>query len=211
MRFHHMLRTLKVSSPMSLGVWLSSGLAIFGFFAAVISTLVLRGNFMLLAPLRWVAIAGLPFALGVALYKGVLLSTTAQPLWSRMRWLGALLSLSSGTCGLTIMLALAAFVGDDSGARSLRFASGVLLALYSVALVVEMAPLMRAFTSRSAAATIAAGSVLALVVGGAIPAALALLPDYFPHPEYLIMAATLAGALSLRHVLVIIPQRVSVS
>ena len=206
-RFHHMLRTLKFGSPMSLGVWLSSALAVFAFVAAVISVMVLRGNFMLLAPLRWVGLAGLPFALGVAMYKGVLLSATAQPVWRSMRWLGAILSISSGTCGLTVMMALAAALGDDSGALALRFSAGVLLALYTVVLLFAMRPVNHALAPRIGRGAVIGWNALAVYLGGAIPAALAFLPDYFPHVEYLIVAITLLGALSLRHVLTMIPHR----
>lgn len=208
MRFHHMLRTLKFSSPMSLGVWLSSGLAVFAFICAVVSAMLLRGDFMLIATLRWIAATGLPFALGVAIYKGVLLSATAQPVWRRMRWLGAILSISSGTCGLSVMMALAAALGDDSGAAALRFAAGVLLALYTLMLVFAMGPVNRALAPRIGRSAIIWWNALAVYMGGAIPAALAFLPDYMPHTEYIILAITLVGALSLRHVLILIPQRV---
>ncbi len=208
MRFHHMLRMLKLKSPMSLGVWLSSALAVFAFAAAVISAIVMRGNYLLIAPLRWIGLVGLPFALGVAIYKGVLLSATAQPVWSRMRWLGAVLSISAGTCGLTVMMALAAALGDDSGALALRFAAGVLLALYTLALAFAMGPVNHALAPRIGRGAVIRWNALAVYLGSAIPAALAFLPDYIPHTEYVILAITLAGTLSLRHVLVMIPHRV---
>jgi hypothetical protein len=208
-RFHHMLRMLKLRSPMSLGVWLSSGLAVFAFFEAVIAMLVVTGNFMMLTPLRWIGLAGLPFALGVAMYKGVLLSTTTQPVWGRMRWLGAILSASSGACGLTVMMALAAGLGDDSGALALRFAAGVVLALYTLALAIAMGPVNHALSPRIGKAKLIFWNALAVYVGGALAAALALAPKFFPQQEFFILAITLIGALSLRHILILIPHRVS--
>ena len=46
-------------------------------------------------PVRALGIASMPLALFMLSYPGVLLSTTSIPIWSRTRWLGALLGTSS--------------------------------------------------------------------------------------------------------------------
>jgi formate-dependent nitrite reductase membrane component NrfD len=90
-RFHHMLRVLKVRSPMSVGVWV---LSIFGGFATVlaliqathdgwISRTSLPGRMTLMLPTRLTEAAGLLPALMLSGYTGVLLAATATPLWTK--------------------------------------------------------------------------------------------------------------------------------
>src|SRR5439155_405610 len=80
LRFHHMLRVFKPSSPMSLGTWC---LTIYSFPLTVAAALSLLPEVG--AALEWArklaVVLGLLPALGSALYKGVLLSTNAQPGW----------------------------------------------------------------------------------------------------------------------------------
>ncbi len=210
LRFHHMLRVLKLRSPMSVGVWLTSILAIFAFFSALGAVLIFSaGMLFLMLPLRIVAGCGLPFALGVALYKGVLLSSTAQPAWSRMRLLGASLSISAGACGLTVLTAVATGIGFDSAAMALRFAAGVVLAILTPVLVFEMAEVNHALAPRAGRAEVVAWNAIAVYLGAAIPAALCFLPRWEGWIDYVIVALTLAGALAFRHAVVIIPHRVS--
>lgn len=209
-RFHHMLRVLKLRSAMSLGVWLTSIFAIFAFFAAMGAVLFFTaGRLFLLQPIRIVAAAGLPFALGVALYKGVLLSSTAQPVWSRMRFLGASLSISAGACGLTALTAVATAIGLDDAAVALRFAAGVVLAILTLAMVFDMSEVNRALAPRAGRAEIATWNAIVVYLGAATAAALCFLPRWAGWIDYIIVALTLAGALSFRHVVVIIPHRVS--
>ena len=96
-RFHHMLRVFKPMSPMNLGAW-----TLIGFSAPVTAIAALRligdgssndqNRFVLRSGLGTV---GLPFALTMISYAGVLLSTTSTPVWSRSRFLGALFACSS--------------------------------------------------------------------------------------------------------------------
>jgi formate-dependent nitrite reductase membrane component NrfD len=103
-RFHHMLRVFKPQSPMSMGVWALTG------FSQPVTLLALAQ----LASLRWIparflGLAGLPFALFMVAYPGVLLSTTSIPIWARTRFLGPLLgasSMSSAAGALAIAAAL---------------------------------------------------------------------------------------------------------
>src|SRR5215469_13696439 len=90
MRFHHMLRTFKPRSPMSIGVW---AISVFSFitFLAFVAAIPEAPQ----ATVRIIAAVGLLPALVVAAYKGVLFSGTAQPAWRKMRWLGAAFALSA--------------------------------------------------------------------------------------------------------------------
>jgi len=113
-RFHHMLRIWKKTSPMNHGAWALTG---FGIFCALQLALIWPasrlpfGSTLLrllvrLLPERLVSAAGLPFALTMISYPGVLLETTANPLWSHSNYLGPLFaasSLSNGAAALTLL------------------------------------------------------------------------------------------------------------
>src|SRR5271169_6319354 len=77
LRFHHMLRVFKPSSPMSLGTWC---LTIYSLplTAAVALSLIPEGGLAIEWARRIALVLGLLPALGSAMYKGVLLSTNAQ-------------------------------------------------------------------------------------------------------------------------------------
>ena len=80
LRFHHMLRVFKPGSPMSLGTWCLTIYSLPLTVAAAIS--LLPAGWMTLEWVRRLAVViGLLPALGSAVYKGVLLSTNAQPGW----------------------------------------------------------------------------------------------------------------------------------
>jgi formate-dependent nitrite reductase membrane component NrfD len=126
-KFHHMLRVFKPSSPMNLGAWSLAAYSIplqmitlrhlaadTGIFPKAIKRLLLR-----LVPERLAGILGIPCALLMVSYPGVLLSTTSTPVWSRTRLLGALFSSSSiATGAAATSLALAFTNGDDRPASS---------------------------------------------------------------------------------------------
>jgi formate-dependent nitrite reductase membrane component NrfD len=116
-RFHHMLRIFKPSSPMSLGTWTLIGYS--GMAATQVIREYLRDNNLLpeartkLSKLTRSTLllvhdaAGVPFALLVAGYTGVLLSCTANPLWSKNKWLGPLFSasaISTGAAAINLFL-----------------------------------------------------------------------------------------------------------
>lgn len=100
-RFHHMMRVVKVKSPMSLGVW---GLIAFSTLAAPNAMAEAARNGLL--P-RWIAafgprIVNLPQALlgGFVMgYTGVLLSATAIPLWGKGKYHIPAMSVCSGLAG----------------------------------------------------------------------------------------------------------------
>src|ERR1700733_1423786 len=90
LRFHHMLRVFKPSSPMSLGTW---SLTVYSLPLTVIVAInILPGG---RAALGWLHLPAVIFALlpalGSMVYKGVLFSTSSQPAWKDARWLGGYL------------------------------------------------------------------------------------------------------------------------
>src|SRR5271170_1671322 len=91
LRFHHMLRVFKPGSPMSVGTWC---LTIFSLPLTAAAALSLLAEIGL--DFKWARIlavvAGLLPGFGAAAYKGVLLSTNAQPGWKDARWLGGYLT-----------------------------------------------------------------------------------------------------------------------
>lgn len=114
-RFHHMLRVFKPTSPMNLGAWALTG---YGLHSGMLATRQLMGDGPLaveplksaskLIPSRVLGVTGLPFAVTMLSYPGVLLSSTSTPVWSRTRVLGALFacsSISTGAAALSLMLA----------------------------------------------------------------------------------------------------------
>jgi hypothetical protein len=133
LRFHHMLRVWKPGSPMSVGTWCLTVYALPLTVAAAISVLPGEGA------LEWVhrlaVMVGLVPALGSAVYKGVLLSTNAQPGWKDARWLGGYLTSSALMLGAAEMLVLSVLMGNLRAAAILRLALGLLLVLNAVPLV----------------------------------------------------------------------------
>jgi hypothetical protein len=118
---------------MSLGTWCLTVYALPLTVAAAISLLP-GGD----GPLEWIrrlaVLAGLAPALGAAVYKGVLLSTTAQPGWKDARWLGAYLTSAALMLGSAEMLVLAVVMEQARAAAVARLALGLLLVLNAVPL-----------------------------------------------------------------------------
>ena len=134
LRFHHMLRVFKPGSPMSLGTWC---LTIFSL------PLTAAAAFSLLAELGWdfewaritAVVVGLLPGFASAAYKGVLLSTNAQPGWKDARWLGGYLTNSALLMGCAELLVLSALMGQTQATAILRTAFIVLLLLNMIPLV----------------------------------------------------------------------------
>src|SRR5437763_1015308 len=133
LRFHHMLRVFKPSSPMSLGTWC---LTIYSFPLTVAAALSLlpEGGMTLEWVRRIAVVLGLLPALASAIYKGVLLSTNAQPGWRDARWLGGYLTNSALLLGCAEMLVLAVLLGQERASSLLRPALVLLLVLNLVPL-----------------------------------------------------------------------------
>src|ERR1700733_8767493 len=170
LRFHHMLRTFKPGSPMSLGTWC---LTIFSL------PLTAAAGFSLLAELGWdfewaritAVVVGLLPGFGSAAYKGVLLSTKAQPGWKDARWLGGYLTNSALLMGCAELLVLSAVMGQTQAIAILRTAVIVLLVLNVIPLALLFANLRPAhallYTREQqwgVGALIAAGALIPLVL-----------------------------------------------
>jgi hypothetical protein len=168
LRFHHMLRVFKPSSPMSLGTWC---LTIFSL------PLTAAAGLSLLAELGWnfewarilAVVVGLLPGFGSAAYKGVLLSTNAQPGWKDARWLGGYLTNSALVMGCGELLVLCALMGQTQAISILRTAFIVLLVLNVIPLGLLFANLQpthaRLYTREQqwrVGAIIAAGMVIPL-------------------------------------------------
>jgi formate-dependent nitrite reductase membrane component NrfD len=126
-RFHHMLRVWKPKSPMNLGAWALSGyslpvglLAFKQLTGDVPQTPAPLKKAGALVPSRAVGAAGIPFALAMLSYPGVLLSTTSTPVWARTRFLGALFASSSMATGAAALSLALALRGKGSGDRELE-------------------------------------------------------------------------------------------
>lgn len=132
LRFHHMLRVWKPSSPMSLGTWSLTAYAAPLTVLALMSFLPVGAG---IEPLRRVLlVVGLVPAMAAAVYKGVLFSTTAQPGWSKARWLGGYFANSALLLGAVELLLLATAMGQPKAAAMLGLGSMLLLVLNAVAL-----------------------------------------------------------------------------
>jgi hypothetical protein len=199
LRFHHMLRVFKPSSPMSLGTWC---LTAFALPLTVLAALSLPG--IALPWVRWVAvIAGLPPALGAAVYKGVLFSTSAQPGWKDARWLGGYLTNSAFLLGCAGLLALSILTGQERAAAILRAALGMLLVLNLIPLGLLAANLRPALARTSARAPLWRAGLLALGGGTLIPLALVLVGG--GPPLMLAVTFVLLGSLVIRFMIIKIP------
>src|SRR5699024_3956684 len=92
-RFVNMLRTLKVTSPMSVGSWILTAFSTGAGVAAAAEADRLTGARLPLGPLRWVlrglerpaGLLGLVTGPALATYTAVLLSDTATPTWNHAR------------------------------------------------------------------------------------------------------------------------------
>jgi hypothetical protein len=146
LRFHHMLRVIKLGSPMSVGTWCLTIYSLPLTLVAVVSLL----SWPVLEPIRdlvpsgvlsfleWVrmpaVIAALLPALGSAVYKGVLISTNSQPGWKQARWLGGYLTSAAPLLGTTLLFSLALVMKREQAAATLRVCLIPLLALNFVVL-----------------------------------------------------------------------------
>jgi hypothetical protein len=203
LRFHHMLRIFKPSSPMSLGTWC---LTVYSFPLTVAAALGLLPAGW--PPLEWIRIAAVILALlpalGSALYKGVLLSTNAQPGWRDARWLGGYLTSSALMLGCAELLVLALLLGSDRAGELLRTAL-VLLVLLNVVplclLIVNLYPtLSRIYTRRKLWRL----AVLCVGVGILVPLGLLLIGG--GHLSALAaVLSLLLGSLAVRYGIVRLP------
>jgi hypothetical protein len=139
LRFHHMLRVFKPTSPMSLGTWCLTAYSLLLTVAVVIG--LLPGGETLEWLRKSAVMIGLLPALGSAVYKGVLLSTTSQPGWNNARFLGGYLASAAIMLGCAEMLALAVLLGQAGATALPRFALGLLVPLNGLFLFLALVKL----------------------------------------------------------------------
>ncbi len=207
LRFHHMLRIVKPTSPMSLGTWCLTVYSLPLTVAALIGLLPTESD-----ALEWLrkaaVVLGLLPALGSAVYKGVLLSTTSQPGWKDARWLGGYLTSAAFLLGCAEMLLLAALMGQGSATGLLRPALGLLLllnGLFLSLLLIELRPvLVRIYRPKQ----LWQRGMLGLGGGMVLPLGLILIGD---SAAVLVVAVLflLLGSLAIRYEIIKIPHALS--
>jgi hypothetical protein len=212
LRFHHMLRVFKLSSPMSLGTWC---LTIYSLFLTAIvgiecgAAIDLFPAGSLAGWLRTIAlVGGLPFAFGSAAYKGVLFSTTAQPGWREARWLGGYLVNSAVMLGAGELLLLALATGEVQAIPLLRSILGLLIPFNLVALALLVAnvyPLLSRLYSRQARLQ---ASVFLALTAAFIPLVLLVLSDSAFASTGAVVSLLLASFV-IRHTLIRLPHLAS--
>jgi hypothetical protein len=134
LRFHHMLRVFKPSSPMSLGTW---SLTAYSLPLTLIVAIEAAQMLHLLpaesTALEWVrkslVVLNLVPAFGSVAYKGVLFSTCSQPGWKDARWLGGFMANSALVLGGAQLLALSVVTGEARAAAALSTVTAVLVVL----------------------------------------------------------------------------------
>jgi hypothetical protein len=209
LRFHHMLRVFKPSSPMSLGTW---SLSVYSLPLTLIVAIEAAQALNLLPPgsivLEWVrklaVIVGFLPAFGSLAYKGVLFSTSSQPGWKDARWMGGFVANSALMLGCAEMLAVSVLTGHSKAAASLRTVLMLLLPLNIIPAGLLFAEfhktLLRLYRDRQ----VYLASVLLFVGGTLIPLVLLLMGDSAPG----ILGAVsliLLGSLAIRSLIIKIP------
>jgi len=202
LRFHHMLRVFKPTAPMSLGTWCLTIYSLPLTVAAAIS--LLPTEWTALEMVRTVALLiGLLPALGSAVYKGVLGSTSSQPGWKDARWLGGYLTNSALLLGCAEMLVLSLCMNNVSAVAILRPALALLVVLNLLPLCLLgfdlRATLSRIYSRRElyGVAVLSLGSLLVLLflllVSGSSPSML------------IAVTLVLLGSLFIRFAIVALP------
>jgi formate-dependent nitrite reductase membrane component NrfD len=125
-RFYNMLRVFKLRSPMSLGTWILTTFSTVSGLAAVRQAAAdglfgRRGwlrNVLLILPERLLDMLGMTLGFLLAGYTGVLISSTAVPMWARNRWLMGPLFIfsaaSTAAAALTLLGTATRWVADET-------------------------------------------------------------------------------------------------
>ncbi len=205
--FHHMLRIFKPSSPMNLGAWTLMVHGTGSTLAALVSLaqdgkLPLVGRLIARIPEHLVSAGGLPSALTLGGYTGVLLGTTSIPVWYTSPLLGALFmasSLSTGTAAVALSSELSgcAELGDRRALTSLALTTGLaetaLLGGYLATSGPAARPVLQGRHGRQLA-----GAAAAILTSTALEVAAMRAEARKPLLSALGAAATLAGGALLR-------------
>jgi Ni/Fe-hydrogenase subunit HybB-like protein len=216
LRFHHMLRVFKLSSPMSFGTWSLSGYGVLLGVASVVAVL----NWPLFASVqdvlmkanmwsfiegvgRIAAVIGIVPALGGILYKGVLFSVTSQPGWKDARSFGGYITNSAILLGCAVVLGLALIIGQDKVVAPLRAALLALLLVDAILLWVlyrSVAVVWRGRYSLKQRRLL----TIAIIVGGfVVPFAVLLQGSWL----FVASLLVLLSALTVRYAWVFLPRQ----
>jgi hypothetical protein len=209
LRFHHMLRVFKPSSPMSLGTW---SLTVYSLPLTLIVAIEAAQAIGLLpsgsTALEWVrksaVVFGLLPAFGSVAYKGVLFSTSSQPGWKDARWLGGWMANSALTLGCAELLAVSVLTGHVRALAVLRTVAAVLLVLNLIPTGLLFLELRETLSRIYRDQQVHLALVLIVVGGTLIPLILLLVADGAPW----ILGAVLfilAGNLAIRSLFLKIP------
>jgi hypothetical protein len=209
LRFHHMLRVFKPSSPMSLGTW---SLTVYSLPLTLIVAIEAAQALGLLpsesTTLEWIRISAVVFGLlpafGAVAYKGVLFSTSSQPGWKDARWLGGWMANSALTLGCAELLAVSVLTGHARASAALRPVAVVLLLLNLIPtglLFLELrATLSRIYRDRQVHLAL----VLSVVGATLIPVILLLVGNNAPWVLGAVLFV-LAGNLAIRSLFLKLP------
>ena len=210
LRFHHMLRVFKPTSPMSLGTWCLTIYSLPLTVAAALSLLSWDGfdNRAIDWARKAAVVLGLLPALGSAIYKGVLLSTNAQPGWRDARWLGGYLTNSAFLLGCAEMVVLAVILGQDRAGALLRPALVLLLVLNLIPLGLVVRNLRPTLSRIYTPGQLGRLAALGVGVGTLVPLVL-LLAGGSLLPVLAAMLFLLLGSLALRFAIVRLPHAFS--
>lgn len=166
LRFWHMLLTFRISSTMSLGVWLVTAFIVLGGLNSLtwLAEEEFAKSWTLLAGFknregmrRTTGLLGLPVAVLTAGYTGVLLASTSSALWSSTPYLGLLFLVSATSTGIAaLMLVLAWRKEDFQVIQKLAKADAMVIVLEIVVFILLLVTLRSA--SPVAAAVIVSGN-----------------------------------------------------
>jgi hypothetical protein len=207
LRFHHMLRVFKPTSPMSLGTWCLTIYSLPLTVAAGLSLWPVEGPVIELAR-RTAVVLGLLPALGSAIYKGVLLSTNSQPGWRDGRWLGGYLTNSALLLGCAELLTLSVLMGRESATTVIHLALAALIVLNTLVLCLLFGDLRAVLVRMYSPDQLWRLALLAFGVGVAAPLGLILVGG---GPAVLLAAVfcLLIAALAIRFAIVRMPHALS--
>jgi hypothetical protein len=198
LRFHHMLRVFKPSSPMSLGTW---SLTVYSLPLTLIVAIEAAQELHLLPTgsmaLEWVRKAAVVFcllpAVGSVAYKGVLFSTCAQPGWKDARWLGGWMANSALLLGCAQLLALSVLTGDVRAVAALRTVAAVLVVLNLIPTGFVFLEIRETLARIYSDQQIYRALVLTLVGGTLVPVVLLLAGDGAPWRLGAVLLIVLGG------------------
>jgi hypothetical protein len=202
-----MLRIFKPSSPMNLGAWALTVHGIGATLGALVSLaqdgkIPLVGRLIARIPEPLVSAGGLPSALTLGGYTGVLLGTTSIPVWYTSPLLGALFmasSLSTGTAAVALSSELSgcAELGDRRALTRLALTTGLAETALLGGYLATSGPAARPLLQGRHGSQLA-GAAAAILAATALEVAAMRAEARKPLLSALGAAATLAGGALLR-------------